>query len=420
MVNEQLPKSAERLALVYRLSQTFNSSLDLDLVLNQVMDEVIRAMNAERGFIMLIEPDAHLVFKVARGIEQETIADPAFQVSKGIVERVALGSNPVLTSDASNDQSLSMRDSVIHLGLRSVLCVPLQVKGNTIGVIYVDNRLRAGIFTEDDLDLLAAISGSAASAIENARLYGISLEKARIERELQVAYQVQASLLPKELPRIPGWEFVAFWKPARQVSGDFYDFIHFGDDSIGLVIGDVTDKGMPAALFMAFTRTIIRASLDPNKTPADSISQANRLICSESTYGFFVTLFFAALNTKTGELIYVNGGHNPPLLFQNRQHDPVWLENTGMVLGIEPEIEYAQKNVSLKPGELVLLYTDGILDALDNQSEAFGLERLQNIISENYREPAHEIIRRIEQSVEVFVGGVPQYDDMTLLLVKRL
>ena len=163
--------SSDRLALLYRLSHTFNSSLDLDEVLNRVMDEVIAATRAERGFVMLREADEGLVFRVARGMDQETIEDPQFQVSRSVVERVAHEGRAILTSDAQSDDRFSMRQSVMMLGLRSILCVPLQIKDQILGVVYVDNRLQAGIFTQDHRDLLTAIASSAAIAIENARLY---------------------------------------------------------------------------------------------------------------------------------------------------------------------------------------------------------------------------------------------------------
>ncbi|HEX7587295.1 MAG TPA: GAF domain-containing protein, partial [Anaerolineae bacterium] len=164
--------TADRLALLYRVSQTFNLSLDLDAVLARVMDEVIAATNAERGFLMLTEANGKLVFRTARAMDRETIEAPEFQISRGLVERVAREGQPLLTSDAQNDSWLSTRPSVAGLLLRSILCVPLQSKGATIGVIYVDNRVQAGIFTQDDLDLLSALGHQAAFAIENARLFG--------------------------------------------------------------------------------------------------------------------------------------------------------------------------------------------------------------------------------------------------------
>lgn len=248
------------LALLYRLSQTLNSSLDLDEVLSRVIDEVIAATHAERGFLVLRGVDGSLVFRAARELDQQRIEAPEFQISRGIVERVAREGQPILTSDAQDDIRLNLRQSVMALGLRSILCVPLQLKSRVTGVIYVDNRLQAGIFTQADLDLLDAIASNAAIAIENARLYQMAIAQGRLERELQMAREVQASLLPRAEPQIAGWEFAARWEPAREVAGDYYDFITaHPDGSVGIVIADVTDKGMPAALFMALTRSIVRA-----------------------------------------------------------------------------------------------------------------------------------------------------------------
>ncbi len=255
-----LPPSADRLALLYRVSQDFNSSLDLDEVLNRVIDEVIAAVRAERGFLMLRDPVGQLHFRVARGIDRLTIEQPQFEVSRSVIMRVADEGRSVLTSNAQDDAWLKTHRSVAVLGLRSILCVPLQIKGALLGVIYVDNRLQSGIFQPADLELLTAIASNAATAIENARLYQVAIEKGRLERELQVARELQSSLLPHETPQLSGWEFAAYWQPARQVSGDFYDFISTSS-GLGIVIADVSDKGMPAALFMALSRTIMRASL---------------------------------------------------------------------------------------------------------------------------------------------------------------
>lgn len=423
------PPSAygERLALLYRLSQTFNSTLDLDEVLNRVMDEVITVTRAERGFVMLVGDQKELVFHAARGMERTTIEDPGFQVSRGIVDRVAREGRPMLTSDAQSDSELSLRQSVIDLKLRSVLCVPLTAKRKTIGVIYVDNRLQAGIFTQDDLDLLNAIAATAAIAIENARLYQLAVEKGRMEQELQMAYKIQAGLLPGSMPELSGWEFAASWKPARQVAGDYYDFIPLAAGKLGLVIADVTDKGMPAALFMAFTRSIIRASLDQNDQPVNAIRQANRLICRESSYGFFVTLFYLQFEEDSGEVTYVSAGHNPQLMYlepSGRDLDPgavpvFQLGYTGMPLGIEEEAQYEQRHLQCAPGDCLLLFTDGVTDAINDMGERFSLSRLQRFGHENYQARAQHVIGALEDELLDFVGQTPQFDDITIVVAKR-
>jgi sigma-B regulation protein RsbU (phosphoserine phosphatase) len=340
------------------------------------------------------------------------------------VERVAKEGKPILTSDAQADERFNVRQSVMILGLRSILCVPLRVKEMTIGVIYVDNRLQAGIFIQQDLELLNAIASSAAIAIENARLYKVAIEKARLEQELQMARKVQLSLMPRASPRIKGWEFVALWEPAREVGGDYYDFIALDNGSLGIVIADVTDKGMPAALFMAFTRSIIRANLDHAISPSAGITRANRLICEESDHGLFVSLFYALLDPVQAEVSYVNAGHNPAVFVHHHQHAPTpelsCLSHTGMQMGIERTAAYEQKSISLAHGDIVVLYTDGVTEAINSRFGLFGLEGLQRVLVENYQKPASEIASAIKRAIAEFTGSLAPADDITVVIVKRL
>jgi sigma-B regulation protein RsbU (phosphoserine phosphatase) len=412
--------SSDRLALLVRLSQAFNSTLALDEVLNRVMDEVIAATRAERGFVMLREEDGTLTFRAARGMDQSTVQDPQFQVSRGVVERVAQRGHPVLTSDAQLDDRFSLRMSVVNLGLRSILCVPLLVQGRLLGVVYVDNRLHSGLFTTADLDLLAAIASTAAIAIENARLYQVAVDKGRMERELQMAHEVQASLLPHTTPELPGWEFVARWRPAREVAGDYYDFLPLGEGRLGLVMADVSDKGMPAALFMALTRSVIRASVMPAPTPAEGITVANRLVCADSTSGMFVTAFYGLLHPDSGMLTYVNAGHNPPLLYRAGEEHLMELVPSGVALGIMEDARFEQREVRLQPGDWVLLYTDGLTDASDAQWNRFGDERLQRVLLDASPQdtPAAGIVAALERAVDAFTGNAAPFDDMALVLIR--
>ena len=415
--------SADRLVLLYRVSQAFNSSLDLDEVLRRVMDEVVSATRAERGFLMLPDADGRLVFRAARGMDQQTIESPEFQISRGVVERVAREGQACLTSNAQDDAWLSTRESVMVLGLRSILCVPLKLKGATLGIIYVDNRLQAGLFTPDDLELLTAIASSAAIAIENARLYQVAVEKGRMERELQVAREVQAGLIPRETPRIAGWDFAAWWQPARQVAGDFYDFIPITlakvsepSPGLGIVIADVSDKGMPAALFMALTRSIVRASVSSAQTPAQCIAQANRLVCADAANGMFVTLFYAQLDPLSGEVVYVNAGHNPPLLYSAGQDKLVELRRTGMALGVDEACTFEGRAVQLNSGDFLLFYTDGVTEAPDMQGQEFGLERLRQVIFDHRRASAAELMAALNQAV----SDLAPFDDITVVVARLL
>ncbi len=413
------PPSGDRLALLYQLARNFNSSLDMDEVLNLVIDEVLVATRGERGFVMLFAQEGVLEFRVARGIEQQIIDHPEFEVSRSIIERVAESGQPILTNDAQTDLRFKARNSVLLLGLRSILCVPLRQRDHILGVIYVDNRLQSGIFTLSDLELLNAIASNAAIAIENARLYQVAVEKGRLEKELQLALQVQVSMLPQNLPAVPGWEFIAHWLPARTVAGDYYDVFPLDANRYGLVIADVTDKGMPAALFMAQTRSTLRASVNGIQPPAEQIARINRLICSDTANGMFVTLFFAMLDITSGEMVYVNAGHNPPFFYTSREDRFYKLVRTGMLMGVDESATYEQYGIMLNPGDFLLLYTDGITEATDLQTREFGVERLMQALNQNRRMPLAEIVKELLNSLQRFTGTAPLLDDVTVLGVRR-
>lgn len=409
----------DRLSLLYHLSQQFNSSLDLDEVLNRVMDEVISAVKAERGFVMLKDNNEKLTFRVARGMDQQTIEDPEFQVSRSVIDKVASEGKPILTSDAQSDLRFNMRQSVMTMGLRAILCVPLKIKDKLTGVIYVDNRLHAGIFTPADMELLTYIASSAAIAIENARLYEVAIEKGRLEQELQTARKVQAGLLPREIPKITGWDFDAFWQPAREVGGDYYDFIPLGGERLGLVIADVTDKGMPAALFMASTKNIIRASAGSCDKISEEIAKANRLIEVESNDRMFVSLVYACLDLASGTMTYVNAGHNPPLYYSARKKEIFQLERTGMWLGVDPNNQFTQQEITLGQNDLVLFYTDGVPDAINMEEVEFGMSRLENVLLKSTLLSSDKIRQAILKEISEFISPAEPFDDITLMVIKR-
>ena len=413
-------ESGHRFALLYQLSQTFSSSLDLAEVLDLVIDEVLKALKAERGFVALWNENGALEFRSARGLHKTTIEQPEFEISRGVVEEVAKRGKGICISDAQSDTRFRKRRSVLELHLRSILCAPLKLKENILGVIYIDNSMVTGIFTEKDLELLIAIASTAVIAIENARLYEVAIEKGRMERELQMAYRVQSSLIPKEMPEIPGWEFAACWQPARVVSGDFYDLIPDKQGGLKFIIADVTDKGMPAALFMALTRTIVRASCETLESLAEGISKTNQLICNDTALAMPVTLFAGRLNINTGQMIYVNAGQNPPMYYKAEEGKFVNLTRTGMFLGFEEKAEFQQKSIFLKPGDLLICYTDGVLDAVDDQWEAFEMERFQTVVDKNVSASPKELLEAIEEAVCEFIGDVLPYDDITVLIIKRL
>jgi sigma-B regulation protein RsbU (phosphoserine phosphatase) len=297
------------------------------------------------------------------------------------------------------------------------------VKDKLLGVIYVENRWHTGIFTIKELDLLSAIASSAAIAVENARLYQVAVDKGRMERELHMARKVQASLLPQQKPALIGWEFADRWEPAREVGGDYYDYIPIKEGYLGVLIADVTDKGMPAALFMASVRSIMRARMPDAPSPAEGITKVNQFLCAESEDGLFVSMFYAQIDLTLGEITYVNAGHCQPLLYQRLGQDQdfrlIRLSSTGMQLGVESDASYTQNSVTLNPGDFILLYTDGVTEAIDHQNNEFGMERLQKTVLTSRNSSTTDLCISIQQAIDNFTGPTTPFDDITMLVIKR-
>jgi serine phosphatase RsbU (regulator of sigma subunit) len=248
------------------------------------------------------------------------------------------------------------------------------------------------------------------------------VEQEKLEHELQLAREVQANLLPRATPRLPGWEFAAHWQPARDVSGDYYDFIPLPSGlGLGLVIADVSGKGMPAALFMALTRSIVRASAVSATSPANVINQANQLICADAAGGMFVTLFYAQLDPTTGDLTYVNAGHNPAWLYRAQADQWLELTRTGMALGMLFGFHtLTQSAIRLDSGDFVFMYTDGLTDVADVQGRQFGAEQLRGLMHEHRRDSTAEIVAALDKTIRRFREGQALFDDITIVIAKRI
>ncbi|PWT92167.1 MAG: hypothetical protein C5B54_04005, partial [Acidobacteria bacterium] len=237
------------------------------------------------------------------------------------------------------------------------------------------------------------------------------------KREMEMALRVQSQLLPTTTPHIPGWQFAASWKPAREVSGDYYDFIR-SSNHLDVVIADVSGKGMPAALFMAATRSIVRAKATADLAPAESMIQANSLITADAARGMFITVFYAEIDPQKRAVTYVNCGHNPPYWFKAHEREIVELLPTGGVVGINESSQWKQQQIQMEQGDLLLLYTDGITEAFNEEDQEFGEARLKGILMENSQNSPEQILPEIHSALDAYVGSAPQSDDRTIVLIK--
>jgi serine phosphatase RsbU (regulator of sigma subunit) len=269
------------------------------------------------------------------------------------------------------------------------------------------------------LDIITGITQQAALAIHNELLQREAVVRERLEREMQLAREIQTTFLPDIIPSILGWDLDIHWRPARQVGGDFYDLFKFPDGKIGLIMADVADKGMPAALFMVLTRTLIRAAAKDNQSPAEILRQVNDLLVPDSKHGMFVTVLIAVLSPADGNITYANAGHNPPIIHRkdNTQQE---MMPTGMALGILDQIAIKENTITINPGDKIIFYTDGITEAFSMQEEMFGVERLRSTIMSSQDHTANNLLGTIEDALGKFLGDAPQSDDLTIAALLRL
>lgn len=302
---------------------------------------------------------------------------------------------------------------------RALLALPLSVKGEVLGVMLVEESVPLGPYRERRLEIITSIAQQAALAIQNDLLQREMAEREHLERELQLAHDIQQAFLPTQAPQLTGWELAFSWQAARQVAGDFYDFFELPDRRMGLVIGDVADKGMPAALFMTLARTLVRAEALEAESPAAVLARVNDLLVANTQQGMFVTIAYAILSLETGQLAYASAGHPPPLVWRLRSRKLEPLEKRGMALGVLEGIHQEEHTVWLEPGDHVVFYTDGITEAFSPQGGIYGDERLAETIQGAGSGSAQDLLAVINESVIAFMGDQPCSDDMTLMVVHR-
>ena len=298
--------------------------------------------------------------------------------------------------------------------------VPLIVDEESIGAMVINMR-QPRLLESDELRFLRLMANQTAMAIAKASLVREQIKRERLEEELEIGQQIQRSLLPADNPEIEGWEFAAYYNSAQQIGGDFYDFFSLNNKGnlLGMVIADVSGKGVSAALFMALSRSIIRTKAFTGRRPWDVLRRSNRLICKDSRSNLFLTAFYATLDTDTGHLIYTNAGHNRPLWLNSRTGDVQELATTGIVLGVFEQVKLGEGEVDIEPNDFLVVYTDGVTEAMNENRELFGEERLCEVISARQYETAQELLDAIINGIEVFAGETPQSDDITLFVVKR-
>ncbi|MFO0957651.1 MAG: SpoIIE family protein phosphatase [Isosphaeraceae bacterium] len=416
------PSADEALRSLVDFSRSIGGSLDVGETLTRALDSLFAVFEqAECGFILLrVEDSDELVPRAIRfrgGREQD------FTISRTILKNALKEGKATLTLDASEDPDYDGVESVQIQNIRTAMCAPiLNREDRAVGVVQLDTRSVRAKFGTRDLDLLAGFAAQIGVAIELCRLHDIESKHIRDRREQRFAREVQMGLLPHDRPKLPGYRFWDFYEPAKVVGGDYYDYIALGDrcgQGWGIALGDVAGKGLPAALLMAKLGSDVRLSVLTEPDPALKVERLNRRLCDTRLRDRFVTLLLTLLNPESHRLTIVNAGHNYPIL---RKADGTVLEvgngQGGMMLGVDEEARYRAVEVDLEPGDTVVLFTDGVNEAMNAQQCQLGIPRLLRAIAQAPAD-VDAIGNHILKTINVFVAGHPQSDDIAILCFGR-
>ena len=423
--NEELQK----LARFIEVNQAFKFSLTPDDVLCLIVDAAIEITQAERGFLMLRNQAGDLEFKVARDRNRNWLVGNEFTMSRSVVEESFKQNRSVIINDSKESAAIFARESVRSLDLRSIACIPLRrfqmsenmdattmLKRDVIGVLYVDSHVIGGTLSQTSLRLLESLAFEATKSLENVRLMHEESEKKQIEQELGMARQVQVALSPTSFKQPDHFEVAAHNIPSRYVGGDFYDLISLNENRYAFALGDVSGKGVAAALLAAMAQGALQATFAAGLPLTDAITGLNKALVQRSASNRFITLFCAVLDPD-GHFTYINAGHNLPILAR-ASGETETLTTKSVLLGAFDFVEYKPKQTRLNPGDVVVIYTDGVTEAVNAANEMFGDERLERLVKESVNLGANQIKQRILDEVLSFTGDLPQGDDITLIVIK--
>jgi sigma-B regulation protein RsbU (phosphoserine phosphatase) len=415
--NIRLRRAVEELSLLNEIATAINSSMSLDRILNLMLQKCLKALQLEQGAVLLLDkPEAENPFKtkVRRGDTDSEMLP--YRLDTQLTGWMIKHQQPLLINDLAADKRFQGIEGE-ELPIKTLLAVPLLVKGHMIGVLTVFNKRDEGGFTEEDQRLLTIIAMQSAQVIENSRLLEEEKALLRMQEELRLAAHIQSNLLPEKAPQFPGYDIAGKSVPAKQVGGDYFDFMLLDCNRLAFCLGDITGKGMPAALLMSNLQATVRSQALLSESAGDCVNRANLMLYHSTSAEKFATFFYGVLDREHQTLSYSNAGHNYPLLFRGdepAQH----LKTGGLVLGCLEETRFDEETHSFGPGDLLLVFSDGILEAENLCEIEFGEMHLAELVQQHRHRSAADLVDRILSEVNEFSAGCPQRDDMTLLVIR--
>jgi serine phosphatase RsbU (regulator of sigma subunit) len=400
-----------QIAALVRAGNELSGHRPLPELFKFILDLAIQTVSADRGVLITVE---------STGLVPQANRGEGFRISSLVRDRTLSGES-ILIQDTTLDSALRERESIVGQHIRTLMAVPLQTQDTIIGFIYVDSPSLLRQFTRDDLNVLTVMANVAAVRIEQTRFAEMEQTRQLLARDLDQAADIQRQYLPAGPPSIPGLDIAGYNAPCRTVGGDYYDFFPYPNNRVGLVLGDVSGKGMPASLLMMGLQARVQVMAEEPRDLADVMTRLNRFTSAKCPLGRFITLYFAIVDGESGDITCCNAGHNPPLLVRT---DGTWSElkvhNTGPVIGIIPDFQYTAAEAHIDPGDLLIIYSDGATEGANVAGEDFGVDRLAAAVVANRTRPAAEIVNAVTQSLADFTQGAAQYDDITLIVARRL
>jgi sigma-B regulation protein RsbU (phosphoserine phosphatase) len=414
----KLKLAVKELSVLNDIATAVSTTHDLQQVIELIVRECVKHLNVEQGAIMLLDQsDTDDKFHtIIREVDTESDVVPyhfGVQLSGWMVKN----QKPLLINDiASDNRFKNLSDD--EFPINSILSAPLKTKGKLIGVLNVFNKMGIEGFTAEDQRMLSIIATQSAQVVENARLYDEEQALKQIEEELKFATEIQLNLLPKANPQIEGYDIAGKSIPAKEVGGDYYDFIKIDDNSLVICLGDVSGKGMPAAMLMSNLQATLRGQALFTTSAGECMSRANKLIYRSTDQQKFATLFYGILNSNSDSFHFSNAGHDPPFLISEGK-EIQRLTKGGTVLGFLDDYSFEEDSITLDQDNVIVIFSDGITEALNEKDEEFGEERLLEVVNSNLNESALKIIDQVFESVKSYVNGMPQSDDITIVVIKK-
>ena len=409
-VNRQLDKKVQELNTIFEIGKELNSTLDSERITNLLIYAIMGEMVVNRCFVYLKEDD-NLSMIAYKGVQPQSSELPQLQ-GKGLLKSLAKLKEPFLIDENNLSRNLQV---LRRLNLKIV--VPMRVQDQTRGIILLGDKINRQEFRGDELDFLSTLSNQGMIALENARLFEETLEKQRMEEELNIAREIQERLLPSEYPKIDGIEIRGINIPSRQVGGDYFDCFVIDDDHLALTIADVSGKGVPASLLMSNLHAGLHSLASAKADMTAVVAQLNDLIHAHTSFDKFITFFYAELDINNKTLTYVNAGHNPPYIV-HADRTLMTLETGGLILGMMPNMPYEKETVKLQTGDILLMFTDGVTEAKDPADCEYAENRLEKLLQQSVDKGIEAILENTIASITEFSAGAPQADDITLLGLK--